>query len=245
MTNFKIMRHAFKFIFIGIVFAMMLGGCATSFDKRGKYHTVRSGESIWRIARAYNVDLQELAEYNNIFSPNDAQPGKKLYLPPKGKKAGYKKLPIGMSAKESKGYAKRSKKRSRSKKIRTYHGKFIWPINGKVTSVFGIRGGRRHDGIDISAKSGTPIKAVGSGRVVFSGKMRGYGNLILVRHKEDFFTAYAHNKRNKAKKGQAVKRGQTIATVGRTGRATGNHLHFEIRNGQRARNPLFFLPQRK
>ena len=245
MTRSGITLRMLLILFIGTFVALTFSGCATSFDKRGKYHTVRSGESIWRISRAYNVDLQELAEYNNIFSPNDAQPGKRLYLPPKEKTAGYKKLPLGMSAKESRRYAKSSKKKSRSKSIKTFHGKFIWPVDGKLTSPFGIRGGRRHDGIDIAAKSGTPIKAAGSGRVVFSGKMRGYGNLILIRHGDDFFTAYAHNKSNKSKKGQTVKKGQVIAYVGRTGRSTGPHLHFEIRNGQKARNPLFFLPQRK
>jgi lipoprotein NlpD len=74
--------------------------------------------------------------------------------------------------------------------------------------------------------------------------MRGYGKLILIRHSDNMFTAYSHNRSNGVKKGQRVKQGQVIARVGRTGRASGNHLHFEIRHGQTARNPLFFLPNR-
>ena len=135
---------------------------------------------------------------------------------------------------------------SYTKSIKIYRGRFKWPIKGgRVTSLYGMRNGRRHDGIDISAKQGTPLYASAAGKVAFSGKMRGYGNIILIRHKDDFFTAYAHNRKNGVRKGQTVKQGQQIGTVGRTGRASGPHVHFEIRHGQTARNPLFFLPERK
>jgi len=207
---------------------------------------VRTGESIWRIAKAYRVSLQELAEFNNIFSPNDVKVGMRLYIPKREKRAAFKKLPFDGVSKGGRRRGKRPRRYryASSKKIQTYRGKFIWPVNGRLSSRFGIRNGRRHDGIDITAKRGTPIKAASSGKIVFSGKMRGYGNLVLIRHKGDFFTAYAHNHRNKVRKGKMVKRGQVIASVGRTGRASGNHLHFEIRRGQTARNPLFFLPER-
>ena len=112
-----------------------------------------------------------------------------------------------------------------------------------MTSTFGVRRGRRHDGIDISAKRGTPVQAAANGKVIFSSRLRGYGNLILVKHKDDFFTAYAHNARNLKKKGQTVKKGDVIARVGSTGRASGPHLHFEVRKGNVARNPTFFLPK--
>lgn len=122
---------------------------------------------------------------------------------------------------------------------------FRWPLDaGIVMSGFGIRRGRRHDGVDISAKGGTPIKAAADGKVVFSGRMRGYGNLIVMKHEDDYFTAYAHNRRNLAKKGRKVKQGEVIAQVGRTGRATGNHVHFEVRKGQKAMDPMNFLPAR-
>ena len=241
------------YLAMAVFVAMLCGlaGCATSFDKRGRYHRVRSGESIWRIASVYRVDVQQLAEYNNVFDPGDVQPGMHLYIPQRPRRTSFKKLPFeGELKKAQLRKKKKPRKRSRksnaySKPIKVYRGRFIWPVNGKLTSRFGIRNGRRHDGIDIAAKQGTPIRASAAGRVVFSGKMRGYGNLILVRHKDDFFTAYAHNRVNKVRKGQWVKRGQLVAKVGRTGRASGAHLHFEIRHGQTARNPLFFLPERK
>lgn len=123
---------------------------------------------------------------------------------------------------------------------------FIWPTDkGIVMSGFGIRRGRRHDGIDISAKSGSKIYAAADGKVVFNGRMRGYGNLVLIRHDNNYFTAYAHNKRNIAKKGTHVKQGELIALVGRTGRSTGNHIHFEIRRGQKAMDPMDFLPAKE
>ncbi len=231
--------------------AAALTGCATSYDKRGVNYTVRSGESIWRVARIFRTDVQTLAEYNNILDPAQIQAGMKLYIPPV-QRGGFKKLPFGQSvgggeapeAAAAKGRRKAGADRY-SKPIQVYRGRFIWPVDGKVVSLFGIRDGRRHDGIDISARSGTPIHAAAGGKVVFAGSMRGYGNLILLRHPDDLFTAYAHNSVNKVQKGQAVKQGQLIGKVGSTGRSTGPHLHFEIRNGQTARNPLFFLPERK
>jgi lipoprotein NlpD len=227
-----------------LVLIASLGACATSYDKRGRYHKVRSGESPQRIAKIYRVDLQELAEYNNILGPRDIRPGMKLYIPPSKRRASFKKLPFGDGARASSSRRRGKRPARYSNQIRTYRGRFIWPVSGRLTSPFGMRNGRRHDGIDIAAPSGTPIKAAAAGRVVFSGSMRGYGKLILVRHKDNMFTAYSHNRSNKVKKGQNVKQGQTIAKVGRTGRASGNHLHFEIRHGQTARNPLFFLPAR-
>lgn len=227
-----------------------LMSCAMSYDGKGRYHRVMKGETVQSIAKAYGVSVQDMAELNNIDNPRQIDVGMKLYLPEKQKRTGYKKLPFGKYLTSS------SKKKSRSRrsqyarydtntKIKVDHGRFMWPVGGKFTSAFGIRNGRRHDGIDISAPNGTAIKAADAGKVVFSGKMRGYGNLIIVRHKDDFFTVYAHNSLNLARKGSSVKKGQLIAKVGRTGRATGPHLHFEVRHGQKARNPLFFLPPRK
>ncbi len=230
----------------------MLFGCATSFDSRGRYHKVGSGETLDVIAKAYRVDLQDIAELNNIENVRQIEVGQKVYLPQRKHHAGYKRLPFGKYLGEDKKhkkkrfvkYHKKRKKKTRQDKIVVDRGRFIWPLNGRISSYYGIRNGRRHDGIDIPAKKGTPIKAAGSGKVVFSGKMRGYGNLVILRHKGNFFSVYAHNCRNLVRKGNSVRKGQRIAKVGSTGRSTGPHLHFEVRRGQKARNPLFFLPKR-
>ncbi len=122
-------------------------------------------------------------------------------------------------------------------------GVFVWPLEGEVSSGFGERDGRPHDGIDIRAEKGTSIHATAAGEVVFSGVLKGYGNLVLVKHKDNYFTAYAHNSENEVKEGKSVEQGEEIAKVGDTGHATGYHLHFEIRYKSSPMDPLQFLPE--
>lgn len=227
-----------------------LAACSTSYDARGVFHTTRKGESLVWVAKSYGVELQDLAEINNIQNLDQPlAPGERLYIPSK-RESRYKQLPfqrqIADSMRDSPTRSSRKKikreKKESGDKIYTDHDRFEWPVKGSVMSPFGIRHGRRHDGIDIKAASGVPIHAADSGKVVYSGSMHGYGNLILIRHADNFFTAYAHNRKNRVKVGEKVKRGEVIGEVGRTGRATGAHLHFEVREGEKARNPLFFLP---
>lgn len=242
------MRRIGQSICIILLFSFA-ASCATMHDKRGRFHKVRTGETIWSIARAYRIDAQALAEYNNIEDPAEVVIDMSLYIPARPKRDGFKRLPGESGPRAARrGRSERmrppqQREKEEGESIHADHARFSWPVDGSLLSGFGYRNGRRHDGIDIKAGQGTPIQAADEGRVVFSGKMRGYGNLILVRHEDDFFTAYAHNSQNLAKKNQAVKKGEVIGKVGRTGRATGPHLHFEVRHGQRARNPLFFLPK--
>lgn len=232
-----------------LLFISLCAACATSFDARGIFHRVRKGESLPWIAKSYGVDLQDVAELNNIQNANQKlNPGQKLYIPEKRANR-YKQLPFeGKIASHVRHPSLGAegvgsvKSREDTTRVLTEHGRFLWPVDGKVLSPFGVRNGRRHDGIDIKSPTGTPIKVADAGKVVYAGSMRGYGNLVLVRHRGDFFTAYSHNKTNRVKTGEKVVREQIIGTVGQTGRATGPHLHFEVREGERARNPLFFLP---
>jgi murein DD-endopeptidase MepM/ murein hydrolase activator NlpD len=120
---------------------------------------------------------------------------------------------------------------------------FIWPVKGFVQSPFGQRGNRPHDGIDIKADKGSTIVAVDAGEVIYSGVQRGYGNIVLVKHSNGLITIYAHNETNDVKQGERVTKGQAIATVGRTGRATNDHLHFEVRQDRVPKNPILFLPE--
>ena len=116
---------------------------------------------------------------------------------------------------------------------------FIWPVSGVVTSGFGYRWGRMHEGIDISAPCGTPIRAVAAGTIIFSGWMGGYGNLVVVDHGNGLATAYAHQSAIYASGG--VGQGQTIGAVGTTGSSTGCHLHFEVRVNGGAVDPMGYL----
>jgi murein DD-endopeptidase MepM/ murein hydrolase activator NlpD len=121
-----------------------------------------------------------------------------------------------------------------------------WPLAAGriiVGSPFGTREGRPHEGIDLPAPIGTPVYAAGDGRVVYAGNgIHGYGNMIVVKHANDLLTVYAHASLLLVAQGQPVRAGDRIALVGQSGRATGPHLHFEVRAGQIPRNPMGFLP---
>ena len=120
--------------------------------------------------------------------------------------------------------------------------RFSWPVPGGVlSSAFGIRNGVMHDGVDIAAPAGTPVHAADRGVVIFSGRLRGYGNVVILRHDDHYVTVYAHNRLNSVREGDYVARGQIIAEVGTTGRTTGPNLHFEVRHDNLARNPLNYL----
>ena len=104
----------------------------------------------------------------------------------------------------------------------------------------------RTDAIDIGVKRGTPVVAAADGKVVFSDwGPKGYGLMVIVKHPNHLTTVYAHNSKNWVKKNDRVKKGQRIASVGSTGRSTGPHLHFEVRNDTHPRNPLKFLPSKR
>jgi murein DD-endopeptidase MepM/ murein hydrolase activator NlpD len=117
----------------------------------------------------------------------------------------------------------------------------IWPVDGVVTSGFGMRWGRMHEGIDIAAPIGTPIWAAAAGTVIHSGWLSGYGNLVVVDHGNGLATAYAHASAILVVLGQQVSQGETIALVGSTGHSTGPHLHFEVRINGVAVDPLLYL----
>jgi murein DD-endopeptidase MepM/ murein hydrolase activator NlpD len=121
------------------------------------------------------------------------------------------------------------------------------PASGVISSGFGLRADpftgseKFHDGVDIAAPSGAPVKAAATGRVVYSGRSSGYGNLIEIDHGGGWITRYGHNAANLVAVGDNIADGQQIAVVGQTGRATGSHLHFEVRRDGKAVSPAMFL----
>lgn len=254
------LKTSSKFFLLAVLGLGLLGsGCTHIYTAHGAYYRVRPGDTLDDIAKKHRVGVQDLAEVNNILQTSDLKPGKSLYIPgatPSSFAAILKKEGISVRREGSKKETKNEVASSAEggepsgeeiaeagSSVKTDRYRFAWPIQGDISSLFGMRRGRRHDGLDIRSRPGTPVGAAADGEVVFSKRMRGYGNLILVKHKNDFFTVYAHNSVNLAKVGAKVKKGQIIAKVGRTGRASGPHLHFEVREGAKARNPLFFLPR--
>lgn len=214
--------------------AVLLVGCGIS----GIYHQVKKGETLYSIASRYNVDLIEVVLINDIKNPALIHEGEYIYIPVSDVKRETKRQPRRKKAAKD--------KRSRGPNVNEAPATkviFQWPVKGKITKRFEISRVRRHSGIDISAPEGTPVMAADKGEVIYSDdNLVGYGNLIIIRHKGGFASVYAHNKRNLVKAGDNVRRGQEIAKVGRTGWATGPHLHFEVRRKNKAVNPLKYLP---
>ena len=120
-------------------------------------------------------------------------------------------------------------------------GQFSWPVSGSVTSGFGSRWGRMHEGIDIAVGQGTPVHAAAAGTVIYAGWMEGYGNLVAIDHGNGLSTAYAHNSSLAVSVGQSVGAGETISYSGSTGHSTGPHVHFEVRVNGSAVDPLGYL----
>lgn len=117
-----------------------------------------------------------------------------------------------------------------------------WPVSGPVTSEYGSRWGRMHAGIDIGARTGTPIRAAKAGSVIFAGSQGGYGNVVIIDHGGGLTTLYAHQSRLGTRDGANVSQGEVVGYIGSTGHSTGPHLHFETRVGGSPQNPRRYLP---
>ena len=223
-----------------------------------QYHTVQRGESLYSIARMHNVDVTSLSRVNNLKTPYSLSVGQRLLLPASvstsgtGKKIYSASNPASAVAKAPSSQNSATKYQSAAKsQTETYtppasnrKTKFMWPVNGTVISGFGNLGkGRKNDGINIKVPLGTAVKAADGGTVAYAGnELKGFGNLILIKHTDGWITAYAHNDKLLVKKGQKVVRGEKIATVGSTGSVTVPQLHFEVRAGKKAVNPRSYLP---
>ena len=218
-----------------------------------QYHTVQRGDTLYSIARQHNVDVTSLSRVNNMQTPYSLNIGDRLVLP----------ASVGTVPSASYSSVSASTANSVPSTVKTAYTpaksvpitdsyvapkarktKFDWPVRGTIISGYGNLGsGRKNDGINIKAALGTNVKAADSGTVAYAGnELKGFGNLILIKHVDGWITAYAHNDRLFVKKGQKVTRGEKIATVGSTGSVTTPQLHFEVRSGKKAVNPRPYLP---
>jgi murein DD-endopeptidase MepM/ murein hydrolase activator NlpD len=213
-----------------------VAGCAsqTTVSKprpQGTYHVVTPGETLFRIGKAYGVTYQELARVNGIKDAGQIRAGQRIFIP-----GASRPLPVETITPAEPAPAA---------PVLPEPGfeTFLWPVNGTINSGFGPRGSSFHDGIDIAAPEGTPILAIEAGEVIYSDQLRGYGNMVIVRHAGGIVSVYAHNEANLVREAQTVARGEVVARVGSTGRVSGPHLHFEIRRNNAAQDPLRYLPQ--
>ncbi len=207
-----------------------------------RFHTVRRGDTLYSLSQTYQVRLSELTRVNGNLDPKDLRVGMKLSLPTASGSAGGSTVSSARTSSPSS-----SRATTRPPSVRTAapprRGRFIRPLDGPILSRFGPKsGGLHNDGINIAAPAGTPIKAVENGVVVYAGnELRGYGNLVLVRHKDGWVSAYAHVQSFAVKPGQTVKQGDYVGRVGQSGNVDRPQLHFEIRRGTRAVDPTSVL----
>lgn len=191
--------------------------------------TVRKGDTLFALAQQHNIDAKQLAAINGLKSPYIIRPGQTLKL---------------SATKKSNRSPKSTPTKKRpapvpvDNKAITWH----WPVQGKLITTFkSNKTGRK--GIDIAGSEGKDIRAAASGRVVYSGNgLISYGNLVIIKHNRSYLSAYAHNRRLLVKEGDAIKAGQKIAELGKTG-TDSPRLHFEIRKNGKPVNPLSYLPR--
>jgi len=191
----------------------------------GHWVVVAEGESLEVLARRAGVPPEDILEANGLELPSQVRPGMTLFVLEPAPAPAEPPLPAAAVP--------------GTPQLR-------WPLTTVAVTVgspFGARWGRRHEGIDLPAPIGTPVFAAADGQVVYAGHgVRGYGNLIVIKHAGDLLTVYAHNSALLVSQGQPVRAGDRIARVGQSGHATGPHLHFEVRRGQIPTDPMSYLP---
>lgn len=219
-----------------VALVVSTSGCAT-----GITHVVQPGENLYRIGKAYGMPYDKLARINRVRRPYELSPGDKLFIP-----RADRQLPVNVITPRAISSAPPAASAPRVGSVsagKAGRDGFSWPASGSVAADFGKRSRGHHDGIDIAASPGAPVLAARAGRVIFSDRLTGYGNVIILEHADGFASVYAHNAENLVGKGANIRRGQRIATVGRSENSDGWHLHFEIRKNNVARNPLYYLPR--
>lgn len=242
-------------LFSGLLCMALLTGCQSgralepTAQRLGVYHKVQPGQTLWSIAQAYGVDVHVLARVNDLADTDVLSVGQHLYIPGAVKQLQVaSRCPCASETETPKPRAGISTRVSppptppQRQQATTRTARFMWPLRGTVTREFRQGGEKQHDGIDIAAPKATPIRASADGKVIFSDwGPGGYGRVVILRHEGDLITVYAHNHDNLVRAGQTVRQGDLIATVGKSGRASGYHLHFEIRRKTVPVSPFQFI----
>jgi murein DD-endopeptidase MepM/ murein hydrolase activator NlpD len=234
---------------------------AASPPGNGSVHVVAAGDTLSKIAHRYHKPVNEIAKANNIQPTATLNVGDRLTIP--GAQPSPVKASASTAAAPAKPVASAAPKEAEpaqnanvvapteqldkeAAKLAEGSGavpKFRWPANGRIIAGYGpTTNGQQNDGINIALPENTPVKAAEDGVVAYAGnELKGYGNLVLVRHPNGYVTAYAHTKELLVKRGDQVKRGQVIARSGQTGNVNAPQLHFEIRKGASPLDPTRFL----
>ncbi|MBB1202845.1 LysM peptidoglycan-binding domain-containing protein [Enterobacteriaceae bacterium 89] len=218
----------------------MLAGCSSnSSDSDGATYTVKRGDTLYAISRKTGTSIKDLARLNGISPPYTIEVGQRLKV--NGTSGSGSKKSTGKSSNTRTAKVTPSAAVPQSSWPPVGQRCWRWPTSGKVVLPYSTADGG-NKGIDIAGSRGQPVYASGSGKVVYVGnQLRGYGNLIMIKHSEDYITAYAHNDKMMVNNGQSVKIGQQIATMGNSD-ADSVKLHFQIRYRATAIDPLRYLP---
>jgi murein DD-endopeptidase MepM/ murein hydrolase activator NlpD len=217
---------------VGVWLVLSLAGCATvrkdvplpvppvpvPVERKGVQHKVHKGETLWRIAKTYQVTVEDIIQSNGIPNAASIEENQLVFIP--GADAVRQVAPVSSSESGT---------------------DYDWPLHGKVFSYFQDGGGAAvNRGIDIKAVEGEIVRASRDGKVVFADHLAGYGETVILDHGDGFSTVYGHNARLMVKLGEEVARGARLAQVARDGELS--YLHFEVRKGDKATNPLYYLP---
>ena len=250
-----------KFVRAIVLSLLVLCVVISCASQRGVYHVVKQGQTLYRISLEYQVEEAYLARINNISDPTELSVGKRLFIPEATRvinvPATVKKEspPVvfqeGPSVEKSSGNTSTAKKAPPAKKKTTTRSttprpdknRFSWPLKGRVIRCFSEGGKEPCKGVEIAIPENTAVKAAAAGSVIYSGDgIRGYGNLIIIKHDNSFFTVYGYNRRNLVNSGAFVSKGQKIAYSGSPPGGGASRLHFEIRHGKRSVDPQKYLP---
>jgi murein DD-endopeptidase MepM/ murein hydrolase activator NlpD len=209
---------------------ILLTGCARTVYRptrptptfpRGVYHRIEKGETLWRIAKTYGVEVEKIKSYNNIRDVEDIKVGTLIFIPRAEKKL-HTTYPISVGKIGREG--------------------FMWPAQGRIVSYFDFGKGGTSKGIDVALPFGSEVRASKGGIVTYADVLRGYGKVVIIDHKDGFSTVYAHNSKILVKENSSVGRGEVIALAGDSGHCESPLLHFEIRKGETPQDPLSYLP---
>ncbi|HEY0093312.1 MAG TPA: M23 family metallopeptidase, partial [Archangium sp.] len=230
---------------------------------------VAPGETMYRISRTYGITVEELSEANGISDPRSLVVGQELLIPgferpvpvatessptvasdkgrpvpgskpPASGSPAAARPPVAVTA-PSRQVPRPTSPPAPSRPVPETKGLLDWPLRGVLYARFGKKGREPHDGIDLAAPAGTPVKTAQEGAVLYAGEQRGYGLIVIIQHSEHLITLYAHNRDLRVRTGQKVRRGQVIATVGESGKTSGPQLHLEVRVGGKPVDPLDYL----
>ena len=253
----SVIKIRMSFFFLLVVSGFLLSAC-----NAGIYHTVKPGQTLYRISRTYEINESYLARVNGISDPSQMSIGTRLYVPGAERVLQVqvvkpqntsniipvppKKRTVPPPRKQSKPQTiKRASTKPLSPKIKATQVKNLqWPLRGKIVRSFSSKvktGGGK--GIEIAVRAGSDVSAAEAGKVIYSGDgVNGYAFLIILQHENDLFTVYGFNRKNLVRQGDFVSKGEQIALSGTPPSGGKPRLHFEVRKGKLAVNPILYLP---